>query len=294
MANQQLQIGGRCHSDALVTPCSIDFKDQTRQNWRGMFARWMTIVWILVMPVLLLEAVEPGRLYTQGPAGVKCIALSFDDGPGPETPRLLELLDRHQVKATFFLSGEMLEKWGSAAREAVKRGHELGSHTYEHRNYLQHYRDLAKGRPAAEAEAQAERDLVADMRRAHADIHQNTTVQVRLCRMPHGIDRPWVRQAARTLGYALVNWTYGADWQKGTAAELLPGYLGALRPGAIFLFHDGGRNRSKSFQLAEAVIREAKKQGLKIVTVGELLSSGNGAGATPSSSVTSPARPAVR
>ena len=72
-------------------------------------------------------------------------------------------------------------------------------------------------------------------------------------------------------GYALVNWTHGADWQKGSAEELLPGYLGALRPGAIFLFHDGGRNRAKSFALAEGVIQEAKRRGFEIVTVGALL-----------------------
>ena len=254
-----------------------------------MPARWFLLAWILILPAQL-PAVEPGRLYTHGPAGAKRIALTFDDGPGPETPKLLDLLDRHGVKATFFLTGEMVSKWASVARDTARRGHELGSHTFNHRNYLQHYRALAAERKAAgEAETQARRDLVADMRRTHALIQKETSVGVTLCRMPHGIDRPWVRESARAAGHALVNWTHGADWQQGSVGELLPGYLKALRPGAIFLFHDGGRNRSKSFDLAEAVIHEARKRGFEIVTVGELLRAEAGTTSSPAVSSGSPA-----
>jgi len=109
------------------------------------------------------------------------------------------------------------------------------------------------------------------MRETHLAIQQAAGVTVQLCRMPHGIDRPWIKEAARDMGYALVNWTYGADWQPGTTQELSPGYLAAIRPGAILLFHDGGRNRKKSFELAEAVIRSAREQGYAIGTVGQLL-----------------------
>ena len=81
----------------------------------------------------------------------------------------------------------------------------------------------------------------------------------------------WQLMTMPEMGYTLVNWTYGADWNKGTAQELLPGYLKAIRPGAILLFHDGGKERSKSLAMAEAVIQSARQRGFEIVTVGELL-----------------------
>jgi len=233
----------------------------------------MVLVWLTAG--VTLQALEPGQLYTRGSAELKRIALSFDDGPGPETPRFLAMLDRNGVKATFFVLGEAVELRGALVREIVERGHEVASHSSTHRNYLQHVRSLAAGRSAAAAEDQARRDLLADLQRTHLAIQRAGGVDVRLLRMPHGIDRPWIKTAAREMGYALINWTYGADWQSGSAEQLLPGYLSALQPGAIFLFHDGGRNRSKSLQLAEAVIRSAQQQGYEIVTVGQLL------GATP-------------
>jgi peptidoglycan/xylan/chitin deacetylase (PgdA/CDA1 family) len=216
-------------------------------------------------------ALEPGRLYTQGPKDAKQIALSFDDGPGPETPKVLNMLDRYGVKATFFVLGQAVSAREELLRDLAQRGHEVASHTTSHRNYLQHQRSLAAKNSPQSAEQRARQDLVADMRRTHSAIQQATGISVQLCRMPHGIDRPWIKEAARQMGYALVNWTYGADWHSKPAKELLPGYLTAVRPGAILLFHDGGRNRAKSLQLAEAVIRHAQAEGYRIVTVGQLL-----------------------
>ncbi len=220
-------------------------------------------------------AAAPGQLVTQGPATAKRIALTFDDGPGPQTEKFLEMLARHRVRATFFLSGELVALKPETVRRTLARGHEIGSHTFNHTNYKAHQRDLlgAQKGPNAEAAAQAraKSDLLKDLRATHAAIEKCSGAKVNLCRMPHGIDRPWIRDAAREMGYTLVNWTYGADWNKGTAQELLPGYLKAIRPGAILLFHDGGKERSKSLAMAEAVIQSARQRGFEIVTVGELL-----------------------
>lgn len=238
---------------------------------RSTVSWWRWSVWAWLGTAMALQALEPGRLYTRGPADSKRIALSFDDGPGPETTRFLEMLDRYRVKATFFVLGEAVELRGDLVRDIVMRGHEVASHSSTHRNYLQHIRSLGSGRTSTAIENQARRDLVADLQRTHTAIQKASSVNVRLLRMPHGVDRPWIKSAARDLGYALVNWTYGADWQPGTREQLLPGYLAAIQPGAILLFHDGGRKRAKSLQLAEAVIRSAQQQGYEIVTVGQLL-----------------------
>lgn len=233
----------------------------------------LTLVCLLVgfTPTTSTASPEPGKLYTRGSTDQKTLAISFDDGPGPETPKLLEILDRYHVKATFFVLGEAAQTRQDTLRDINQRGHEIASHTTSHINYAQHLKKLSASQPASSAESKATRDLVADMQKTHQTITKITGTPPALCRMPHGIDRPWIKTAAREMGYALVNWTYGADWQPDPASKLLPGYLNAVRPGAILLFHDGGRNRSKSFELAEAVIRHAQKEGYSIVPVGQLL-----------------------
>lgn len=231
------------------------------------------LVWVLV-PLLGagLLAVQPGQFHARGPSGAKRIALTFDDGPGPETEKFLKLLERHRVRATFFMLGELADLRPQQVRAVASGGHELASHTWDHTNYKEHLKKAqARLGTEAAAMAQSRKDLVASMRKAQAAIEKGGGARVSVCRMPHGIDRPWIREAARDSGVALVNWTYGADWNSGTAAALTPGYVKAIQPGAILLFHDGGNKRAKSLEIVDAVIRAAKQQGYEFVTVSQLL-----------------------
>jgi peptidoglycan-N-acetylglucosamine deacetylase len=229
-----------------------------------------------------------GQLITRGPDSSRRIALTFDDGPGTDTVRFVELLDRYHVRATFFVLGQYVERNPATVRKLVERGHEIGSHSYGHTNYQQHYKQLvSRGVKSGNATERARQDLLTDLRQTQAVIQNQSGARVTLCRMPYGIDRPWIRDVAREMGYTLVNWTYGADWKPGAARTLMPGYLSAIKPGAILLLHDGVSNRSVSLALAEAIIRSAKDQGYEIVTVSELL--GDRPGPRSTASVTSTA-----
>lgn len=238
--------------------------------------RTLFLLIFIVSPMMVFSAIYPGEFYTSGPSSAKKIALTFDDGPGPETEKFLDLLKRHQVKATFFMLGELAGYKPLVVKRVTDDGHEVASHTTYHTNYKSTYKKIfaeqsSKGRGDEEAVKEVKQMLLADMKKSDALIQKATGQKISLCRMPHGIDRPWIKETAREMGYTLVNWTYGADWSPQSYEQLLPGYLKAIKPGAIFLFHDGGRNRVKSLQLTEAVILEAKKQGYSIVPVGELL-----------------------
>ena len=219
---------------------------------------------------------KPGDFITSGPAHEKRIALSFDDGPGPETQKFLDLLDQEQVKATFFMLGEQAQSRPAVARDVAEKGHEIGNHTMTHINYLAHYKEILKktgesDEAKAKAAAQAESDLIADMKKARGVIEKATGVKMKICRMPNGIDRPWVKAAGKEAGFVMVNWTYGADWTKASEESLLKSYVKAIKPGAIFLMHDGESHREKTLAIAKAVIDAAKSQGYQIVTVGELI-----------------------
>lgn len=225
---------------------------------------------LLLLTVAEAAAPQPGEFFTAGASTEKKIALTFDDGPGPETGQVLDALKRHDVRATFFMLGEQAQRRPKVAERVAKDGHEVANHTWNHVNYLKRFRELGGAeKPGAVARVQAE--LMADMEKSRGAIEEMSGQRIALCRMPHGVDRPWVNEAARKTGFVMVNWTYGADWLSIPEDQLSKSYVKAIRPGAIFLFHDGGRRRAKTIALAEAVIIAAKEQGYQIVTAGELL-----------------------
>jgi peptidoglycan-N-acetylglucosamine deacetylase len=234
---------------------------------------------ILLMGVFALatSGFAAQTFYTEGPKTAKRIALTFDDGPGPQTGEYLTLLDKYHVKATFFMLGELVQFRGAIAKDISLRGHEVASHTMVHANYnkklktwIQKLHDTSADHRVAIASAKKE--LMADMAQSRTLIEKATGQKIKLLRMPHGIDKPWIRDAAKESGFTLVNWTYGSDWASDPAEKLIPSYIKAIKPGAIFLLHDGGNKREKSLQITEALIVAAQKQGYEIVPVGELLS----------------------
>lgn len=222
---------------------------------------------------LVSAAPKPGDFLTNGPRDKKRIALSYDDGPGPETARVLDALDKLGVKATFFMLGELAGLRPATVADVVARGHEPASHTMKHIHYGHRMKAIAKEQALSDAAAAdaARVELVADMKESRRLIEKAAGKPLKLLRMPHGVDRPWIKAAAKEAGFVLVNWTYGADWIKTPTAEMAAAYVKDLKPGAVYLFHDGGRARDKTIAVTEAVVKAAREQGYEIVTVGELI-----------------------
>ncbi len=219
---------------------------------------------------LIWAAPKPGDFVAQGPAGQKKMTLTFDDGPGAHTEAFLNLLEKYQVKATFFMLGQQAKTRPRVAKMVFDRGHEIGSHTYSHVNYLKHLKNLeAKYGNPGKAKDKAQADLLADMKKTRQILEQ-TGAKIQICRMPHGIDRPWIKNVAKQEGVVLVNWTFGADWTKLPFEKLKNGYIQAVKPGAILLFHDDGKNWEQTLQIVEAVIVAAREKGYSIVPVLQL------------------------
>lgn len=217
-------------------------------------------------------APKPGDFLTQGSVSEKKIALTLDDGPGPHTHEFLALLDKYQVKATFFVLGEQSRSRPKLTKEIAEKGHELANHTMTHMNYNKRYKfRLGQVGNPEKAAALTKEDLVKDMKEARAIIEKNSGQKLKLLRMPYGIDKPWIKQAAHEAGFVILNWTYGTDWNPAPAAEQIPGYINAIKPGAVILLHDGWPKTMKSLEITEAVIKAAKEKGFEIVTAGELL-----------------------
>lgn len=235
--------------------------------------KWISVTGLLFVAAVASAALKPGDFVTSGSPAEKRIALTFDDGPGPNTAKFLDLLDRYKVKATFFMLSEQVRIRPKIAQLVLERGHEIANHTSRHTNYKVRLKQLKKESPELAVE-QAQKELVEDMQTSREVIEVVIGKKLSFLRMPHGIDGPWIHEAAKEAGFILVNWTYGADWTSpppDPIESLKKSYVKALRPGTIYLLHDGWPKSAQSLAITEALIKAAKDQEYKIVTVGELL-----------------------
>lgn len=196
----------------------------------------------------------------RGAADRRAIALTFDDGPSESTSRLLEVLAREGVQATFFQCGANITRLPEVARRVAEAGHEIGNHSHSHpRFYL---------RSAAFMEA--------EMRRAQAVIEDVTGRAPVLFRVPFGAR--WfglggVQQRLRLQG---VMWTAIAlDW-KLSAGAIVRRLLRAARNGAIFCLHDGRELQpqpdvEETLEAIRRLIPELRVQGFHFETVSQIL-----------------------
>ncbi|HOW27627.1 MAG TPA: polysaccharide deacetylase family protein [Elusimicrobiota bacterium] len=204
------------------------------------------------------SSLKPGDFAWKVDTSTRVVALTFDDGPGDHTERVLALLKAHGVKATFFMMGENVLEHPDVAKKVAQEGHEIANHTYSHVNYAKTDKTVGTEK------------LRASIRKTQEILLQQTGQTSRFCRMPHGITRAWINEAAREEGVVLVNWTFGYDWFNLTPAETLESYEKNLRPGSIILMHDGGK-RGKTLYVLERFLKILKNRGYATLTVGEIL-----------------------
>ncbi len=192
----------------------------------------------------------------KGPVGPgKILALTFDDGPSPGlTQEYLDALDREGVRATFFLIGRHLERNPGLAALIAARGHEVGNHTFWHRDV----RFLPEA--AVRREIEATSLLIA----------RETGAKVRFFRPPGGRTSARLERLAGEAGLATVLWDVDpGDWRRGaTAGEIVRKVLAGVRPGAIVLLHEG---REQTLAALPLLLRELKERGWQCVTLSELL-----------------------
>lgn len=203
-----------------------------------------------------------GRTFTGLPKGSKKLALTYDDGPNdPHTMRLLEVLERHQVRATFFMIGQFVRQRPEIARAVASAGHVIGNHTFTHPNLI--FSSLRQTRAELE---QCER-ILSDVVGEHS----------RLFRPPFGGRRRGTLRIARSLGLEPVMWNVtGWDW-KTTLPEYVERRVSAqIRGGDVILLHDGGHrrigaDRAHTVEATDRIINRYKAQGYEFVTVPEMM-----------------------
>jgi peptidoglycan/xylan/chitin deacetylase (PgdA/CDA1 family) len=181
---------------------------------------------------------------------VKCIALTFDDGPHPNTLKILASLKKRGAKATFFVVGAMVRTHPEIAQLIVEQGHEIAAHSNTHQRLTRLSR------------AQLQRDFA----RTNKAISQATGVKPEIFRPPYGIHSAQVRAQAKL---PVVLWNVDPqDWLTRSSKQTVARVLANASPGSIVVMHDPLGSTANAIPL---ILRELSAQGYHFVTVSELM-----------------------
>lgn len=204
------------------------------------------------------------ELFRHGNRQLKYIAITFDDGPDPKyTPTILDILKEEDVKATFFVVGAHVEKYTDIARRIVEEGHEIGNHTYSHRNLYRLPRQY----------------IIEEIEKAHGAILEVTGEEAHLLRPPRGMYDSNVVEIAHSRRYTIVLWSLSSqDWAEVSAGTVKRNILSKVQNGDVLLFHDSGSivsyeggDRHNTVAALPAIIRELKDMGYQFVTITEMM-----------------------
>jgi peptidoglycan/xylan/chitin deacetylase (PgdA/CDA1 family) len=204
---------------------------------------------LLLYPVLRPNVQWLGPVVTRFETSRKEVWLTIDDGPTDDTPAVLDLFDRHDVKATFFVKGMLAEQSPDVAREILRRGHSLANHSQTH--------------PAGSFWCSTPRRLAHEIDGCNRAITSIAGAPPRWFRAPVGMKNPAVHPALARRGMRLIGWTArGFDAVRSDPREILARILPHLRPGAIIVLHQG---RDYSLRVLEHVIVALRERGYEFV-----------------------------
>ncbi|ADU51527.1 polysaccharide deacetylase [Thermaerobacter marianensis DSM 12885] len=187
----------------------------------------------------------------------KRIAISFDATWGADkTPRLLEILRRHNVKTTFFLVSMWIRKYPEQTRMIAREGHEIGLHSATHPDF----RSLSD----AEIRRELEDNLQA--------VRETTGFEARLFRPPFGAYDDRVITVVERMGIIPIQWDVDSlDWMNVTPQQIVDRVTRLVRPGSIVLFHNNAESTPAALP---EILRRLQGEGYEIVPVSQLLHKG--------------------
>jgi peptidoglycan/xylan/chitin deacetylase (PgdA/CDA1 family) len=186
------------------------------------------------------------------------IALTFDDGPHPrDTPSVLDVLDKHNLRATFFLIGKDIEKNQHLVKQIHARGHKIGIHCYRHIPFAFEKPDVLQ--------KQLEKTKILISQACGI-----STSEIRDVRPPYGAFTAKTKSLLTEWGYRLVMWNCIPPHFTQPLSWTIQQILDASIAGSIIVLHDGHGHGSKAAQIVETIVPRIKSQGFEFVTIKQM------------------------
>ena len=185
----------------------------------------------------------------------KEIAISFDDGPAVNhTVEILQLLQKENIKATFFCIGNRIAGNENIVEQIKSGGHIIGNHSYSHHFWFDMF---------------SSDKMLNDLKQMDDELERVISVKPKLFRPPYGVTNPNLKKAIISGGYTAVGWSVRSmDTVAKDEKKLLDKVNNAIKPGAVFLFHDTCKI---TLNILPLFIEEVKKKGYQVVPLDKLL-----------------------
>ena len=186
------------------------------------------------------------------------VAITFDDGPGKHTDRILSILEKYNARATFFVQGKYVSKYKNTLARAVNNGNEIGNHTWSH----------------VKLSASSVSTIGSQISSTNNAVYNATGVYPKLYRPPYGA---YNKSVLNSVSMPAIMWSVDTlDWKTRNASKTLASVQKSAHDGAIILMHD---IHAPTADAVEPVVKHLLMQGYQLVTVSELLDARCGGGA---------------
>jgi len=223
--------------------------------WKGIFFSIATLLLLLHLIYCSFNICSQAYIKTicKAKTTEKKIALTFDDGPNEYTREVLNILDKHTIKSTFFCVGTNIVHHKDILKEINRKGHIIGNHTWSHHKWFDFF-------PAKKMK----KDIVKNAEL----IYQQTGKKVKLFRPSYGVTNPPLKKAMANLNYHTIGWSLRSLDTIKKPEKVIRKLTQKLSPGDIILLHD---NRKEITQILESFIAFAKDNSYQIIRLDKLL-----------------------
>jgi peptidoglycan/xylan/chitin deacetylase (PgdA/CDA1 family) len=226
----------------VLSALGVGFGLEGLLRWLALGVLLTAYLIIFALGVFKLKLNFFVKAICRGEATTRCVALTFDDGPDPvATPKLLEVLDRHGVKATFFPIGTKVKDHPEIIKQIDQQGHILGNHSYRHAWWTNF---LMAGA------------LEREMGRAQEAIQEAIGKLPAYFRPPMGLTNPHLNRGLRKHGLSVVGWDVRPYDTRASTQKVINRVLKRIRNGSIILLHDAGENPSDLVRQADGLLTE--------------------------------------
>jgi peptidoglycan/xylan/chitin deacetylase (PgdA/CDA1 family) len=191
----------------------------------------------------------------------KAVALTFDDGPDPtNTPVLLDILKKHNVPATFFVTGIHSQEYPALVQRMALEDHEIGNHSYSHPDFNH----------------KSNKFILNEIRKTNKIIYKLTGKQPVFFRPPGGYLSFDMVDLIRKEEMIIAYWTYqqdSKDWANTSASRIADHVIKNIKPGQIIILHDGCPNGLQTAKAVDTIIAKLSIQGYEFLTLSDLIKS---------------------
>ncbi|MEJ8555433.1 polysaccharide deacetylase family protein [Tepidibacter sp. Z1-5] len=199
------------------------------------------------------------ELVWNGPRDKKVIAITFDDGPHPRyTPKILDLLKKYEVKATFFVLGKHVEFYPEPLKRIKAEGHEIGNHTYSH----------------VDVKKIPSRKIEEEFNKTQKNIYDVIKEKPKIFRPPFGSYNKCLKDLAKKNNIKIILWSSSQDckdWSNPGVEKIANTVINNVGNGDIVLLHDYVNTTSQTYEALKIILPELKHRGYKFVTVSQLI-----------------------